>query len=64
MRSREPKAMEEIHLIRVGMHSETAGMSMHEKLMHIRKRAEAFKTKYNLKTRLAGKHRELTRAKA
>lgn len=36
MKGKEPKAMEEIHAIREKMHAETAGMSMHEKLMYIR----------------------------
>lgn len=42
------------------------GKDMHEgagKADAFWKKAETFKTKYNLKTRLAEKHRELTRAK-
>ena len=50
MRAKVPKAMEEI-LIREKMHEETATMSVHDKLLYIREKAAAFKSKYGLKTR-------------
>ena len=51
MRSKEPKAMEEIHAIREKMYTETTGMSMHEKLMLVKERSASFKSKYGLKTK-------------
>jgi hypothetical protein len=49
MRAKEPKAMEEIHEIREKMHEETAVMSVHDKLLFIREKATAFKSKHGLK---------------
>lgn len=51
MRSKEPKTMEEIHTIREKMYTETAGMSVHEKLMLVKERSASFKSKYGLKTK-------------
>lgn len=43
--------MEEIHTIREKMHTETTGMSVHEKLMLVKERSASFKSKYGLKTK-------------
>jgi len=43
--------MEEIHEIREKMHEETAGMNVHDKLLFIREKAAAFKSKYGLTTK-------------
>ena len=51
MKAKEPKAMAEIHEIREKMHEETGGMSVHDKLLFIREKAAAFKSKYGLKTK-------------
>lgn len=51
MRAKEPKAMEEIHAIREEMYEETSGMSVHNKLLFIRQKADSFKSKYGLKTK-------------
>jgi hypothetical protein len=51
MKTKEPHAMEEIHDIREKMYEETAGMSVHDKLLFIREKAAAFKSKYGLKTK-------------
>ena len=58
MRAKEPKAMEEIHEIREKMHKETAAMSVHDKLLFIREKAAAFKSKYGLKTKPAHRKEE------
>lgn len=46
---KEPKSMEEIHRIRERIYFETKDMTIHEKLKIISKKAESFKSKYNLK---------------
>lgn len=51
MKTKEPKAMEEIHAIREKMYAQTAGMSVHDKLLFIKEKAVAFKSKYGLKTK-------------
>lgn len=51
MRNKEPKSMEEIHKIREKIYSETKGMTIHEKLETISKKAETLKSKYGLKLR-------------
>jgi hypothetical protein len=55
MKSKEPKAMEEIHAIREKMYVQTSGMGLHEKLMFIKEKAAAFKSKYELKTKRSGR---------
>jgi hypothetical protein len=51
MKTKEPKSMEEIHSIRENMYAQTSGMSVHDKLLFIKEKAEAFKSKYGLKTK-------------
>ncbi|MDR4497903.1 MAG: hypothetical protein MRK02_08305 [Candidatus Scalindua sp.] len=48
----EPESMEEIHRIREKIYSETKNMTIHEKLLNISKRAEIFKSKYNLELKI------------
>lgn len=48
---KEPKAMRELHEIREKMYSETADMSMHERLMFVKEKAESYKAKSGLKLR-------------
>ena len=55
MKDKEPKSMEEIHVIREKMHERTAGMNVHEKLLFVKEQAAAFKSKYGLKTKTLGR---------
>ena len=43
--------MEEIHAVREKMYAQTSGMSIHDKLLFIKEKAVAFKSKYGLKTK-------------
>ena len=51
MKGKEPKSMEEIHAIRVKMYEKTSGMSVHEKLLFVKEKAAAFKSRHGLKTK-------------
>lgn len=61
MRSRkEPESMEEIHKIREKLYYETEGMTIHEKLEIIGRKAEAFKSKHNLKLKIRRINKDLS----